>query len=181
MEQIEPKDVLGFWMEAGPEKWFAKSDAFDAELTTRFAAHLEAAKAGAYDGWMETTEGSLALIILLDQFSRNIHRGTPAAFAADAKALVLAKSLVERAVDMELPQQLRKWIYLPYEHSEDLQDQKICLEMFERSGLEENVKWAQLHLDAIEAFGRFPHRNEILGRVSSPAEIQFLKDGGFSG
>ncbi len=181
MSDIEAKDVLDFWLAAGPEKWFSKDDQFDAELSRRFSDSLEAAKGGDCDHWAETPQGSLGLIILFDQFSRNIHRGSHKAFEADEKARQLARDLVARGVDMEMPQALRKWVYLPYEHSEDLQDQDTCIELMKRTGSDDDVKWAEMHADIIRRFGRFPHRNKALGRASSPAELAFLDDGGFAG
>lgn len=181
MADIEPKDVLDFWFAAGKEKWFVKDEAFDAEISTRFKEHHDAAKRWELDSWRETAQGCLALIILLDQFGRNIYRGTADAFAADPKALALARSMVEKSMDMELPVDLRIWIYLPFEHSESMDDQERCIELLERSGMEEFLKWAHLHADVIREFDRFPHRNEALGRTSTPEEIAFLEEGGFSG
>jgi uncharacterized protein (DUF924 family) len=181
MTPIEPRDVLDFWMAAGEDKWFEKSDDFDDEIRARFGDHLEAAKQGAYDAWAETTQGKLALIIMLDQFSRNLHRGSAKAFEADAKALALAKGMIADKADMELPEDLRRWVYLPYEHSEDLGDQETCVKLMERTGSEESVKYAVIHLDIIKEFGRFPHRNPALGRTSTPEELKFLEDGGFAG
>jgi len=181
MTQIEPRDVLDFWISAGPEKWFTKDDDFDAEIERRFGDALRAAKTGIYDEWTETIEGTLALIILLDQFSRNVHRTSAEAFAADGKALKIAKDAVARGRDMELPQDLRIWVYMPYEHSENLDDQETCIELFARTGSDDLMKWAKLHADIIRQFGRFPHRNEALGRVSTAEEIAFLENGGFSG
>ena len=181
MAEIEPRDVLDFWFAAGEDKWFSKDEAFDAEITERFRDHHEAAKRGAYDRWQETANGTLALIILLDQFSRNMYRNSPDAFAADAKALALAKSMVERGSDMELPAAVRQWAYLPYEHSEVMADQDRCIELFERSGLDEAIEWARVHADVIRRFGRFPHRNAVLGRDSTPEELAFLEEGGFAG
>ena len=180
-ERLGPKDVLDFWFSAGEEKWFEKSDSFDAEITARFRHHHEAAREGAYDDWQETANGCLALIILLDQFPRNIYRGSAEAFAADAKALGIAKAMVEKGIDMELPQNVRMWIYLPYEHCEELATQERCIELMQRSGLVDVIEWAHTHADVIRRFGRFPHRNAVLGRESTPEEIAFLEDGGFSG
>lgn len=180
-DRIEPKDVLDFWFAAGEDKWFEKSDDFDAEISARFKAHHEAARQGAYDDWAETADGGLALIILLDQFPRNIYRDSADAYAADAKALAHARALVEEGFDMELPQQVRMWIYMPYEHSEDLADQERCIELMERSALADVIEWAYLHADIIRRFGRFPHRNAVLSRESTPEEIKFLEEGGFAG
>jgi uncharacterized protein (DUF924 family) len=178
---IEARDVLDFWIAAGAEKWFTKDAAFDAAIAAGFGAHLEAAKAGAYDGWSTTTHGSLALVIMLDQFSRNLHRGSTRAFEGDPKALALAKRMVAARADMELPAPLRKWAYLPFEHSEDMADQKTCVSLMERTGERDDLPWAIIHHDIIAQFGRFPHRNAVLGRVSTHEELRFLQDGGFGG
>ncbi len=180
-DQLEPKDVLDFWFAAGEEKWFEKSDEFDAEIIERFKHHHEAARDGAYEHWQETANGCLALIILLDQFPRNMYRGSAEAFAADAGALGLARSMVEKGIDMELPQNVRTWIYLPFEHSEELEDQERCIALMERSNLDDVIEWAHMHADIIRRFGRFPHRNAVLGRQSTPEEIAFLEEGGFAG
>ncbi len=180
-DRIEPKNVLDFWFAAGAEKWFEKSDDFDAEIIARFRSHHEAARDGSYDDWAETANGCLALIILLDQFPRNMYRGSAEAFAADDKALALAKATVEKGFDMELPQNIRMWIYLPYEHSEEMDDQERCIALMERSQLDDVVAWAHEHADIIRRFGRFPHRNTVLGRVSTAEEIAFLEEGGFAG
>lgn len=180
-DRIEPKDVLDFWFTAGEEKWFEKSDDFDAEIIEQFKAHHEAARDGAYDDWTDSANGCLALIILLDQFARNMYRGSAEAFAADAKALGLAKTTVEKGFDMELPQNVRMWIYMPYEHSEVMADQERCVELMERSQLDDVIEWAHQHADIIRRFGRFPHRNAVLGRDSTPEEVAFLEDGGFAG
>ena len=180
-DTLVPRDVLDFWFAAGEEKWFTKDEAFDQEITARFQDAHEAAKEGAYDSWMESTEGCLALIILLDQFPRNMYRGSAKAFAADAKALTLAKDIVARGVDAEVPADARTWLYMPFEHSEEMADQERCVALFERLGDEEKLKWAKIHADIIEKFGRFPHRNTVLGRQSTGEETEFLEDGGFSG
>lgn len=178
---IEPHDVLDFWLALKPEQYFEKDPALDAEITQRFQAHHEAAKAGAYDVWQATPEGTLALIILLDQFARNIYRDRAEAFAADPKALALAKAAIERGADMALEAELRQWIYMPFEHSEAIADQRDCVRLFERSGLDESATWARHHAEIIERFGRFPHRNAVLGRTTTPEEQAFLDEGGFSG
>lgn len=181
-QSIDPRDVLDFWFAAGQEKWFAKDDAFDAEITKRFKGPHEAARDGAYDGWAESAEGLLALIILLDQFPRNLYRGSAEMFAADQKAAAMTRLALERKVDGEVPQAARQFIYMPLMHSEELADQELCVKLFEADpALEENVSYAIDHRDIIARFGRFPHRNVILGRATSAEEQQFLDDGGFAG
>lgn len=180
-KRIGPDDVIGFWLKAGSEKWFGKDPGFDAEITRKFLSHHEAAQAGRYDSWRETSKGALALIILLDQFARNIHRTSPLAYACDAKALELAREAVDRGFDEAVDLDLRQFFCMPFMHSEDLADQALCLEICGRLGLDDTHEWAVMHADIIRRFGRYPHRNEILGRKSTPAEIAFLEHGGFSG
>ena len=178
---LAPQAILDFWLNQPPERWFTPDPAFDREIAERFGTALEHAKRGAYGAWAETAEGALALIILLDQFSRNIHRGTAAMFAADAKALAVAKHMVAAGQDLALPVDLRSWVYLPFMHSEALTDQDACIALSARSGLEDSLHWAQVHADIIRRFGRFPHRNPLLGREMTEDEQRFLDEGGFSG
>jgi uncharacterized protein (DUF924 family) len=178
---VDARTVVDFWMLAGPERWFTKDAAFDGALAVRFGAALKQARLGAFDRWGETPEGALGLILLLDQVSRNIHRGSPLAFAADAKALALAKASVGRGFHQKLIPPLAMWLLMPFEHAEDVDAQHRCVALFASIGLNEMVYWAQLHLDIIARFGRFPHRNAVLGRKSTAEEIAFLKSGGFSG
>jgi uncharacterized protein (DUF924 family) len=178
---IDPGEVIDFWFAAGPEKWFGKAPDFDAEIAARFGEAAERAAAGAFDHWTQTRDGTLALILILDQFRRNILRGTPGAFAADAKALAIARAAVARGLDRELPREQRKWIYLPFEHAEDLEVQQQSVALFEANAIAEDLEWALDHLDIIACFGRFPHRNAILGRTSTPDEEEFLANGGFAG
>lgn len=178
---MTPETVLRFWEAAGPARWFTKDPAFDGALAVRFGEALAQARAGTFDHWGETPEGALGLVILLDQVSRNIHRGSPLAFAADAKALALAKAWIGRGYHQKLVAPRAIWLLMPLEHAEDLDAQQRCVALFRSMGLSEMAHWAQIHLDIIARFGRFPHRNAILGRASTPAEIAFLKAGGFAG
>lgn len=178
---MTPDVVVRFWTEAGPSRWFTRDAAFDGTLAVRFGGALEEARHGAFDHWGETPRGALGLVILLDQFSRNIHRGSPLAFAADPRALALARSCIARGFHQRLPAPFAAWFVMPYEHAEDLDAQHRGVALFRTMGLHDQAHWAQVHLDIIARFGRFPHRNPILGRVSTPAEIAFLKAGGFSG
>ena len=175
------EDVIDTWMSAGEERWFTKDPAFDGALSVRFRSALAEARNGAFDHWAKTPRGALGLVILLDQFSRNIHRGSPLAFAADAKALRLAKDVVAKGFDRAFPPPQATWFYLPFTHAEDLECQMRCVALHTTRGPPDMVYWAQLHLDIIAKFGRFPHRNPILGRKSTPAELAFLAAGGFSG
>jgi uncharacterized protein (DUF924 family) len=178
---VDAKAVVDFWMLAGEERWFTKDAAFDGALAVRFGNALKQARLGAFDHWAETPEGALGLVILLDQVSRNTHRGSPLAFAGDAKALVLAKTSVNRGYHQKLVPPLARWLLMPFEHAEDLDAQNRCVALFASMGLNDMVYWAQLHLDIIARFGRFPHRNAVLGRRSTAEEIAFLQAGGFSG
>lgn len=178
---MTPQEVAGFWMQAGEGRWFAKDAAFDGTVSVRFRAALDEARTGAFDHWGETPEGAVGLVILLDQIPRNIHRGTPLAFAADAHALRLAKAWIGRGYHVRLPAPRASWLLMPLEHAEDLDAQQRCVALFGTIGLHDMRYWAQVHLDIIARFGRFPHRNAILGRTSTPEEIAFLAAGGFSG
>jgi uncharacterized protein (DUF924 family) len=178
---MTPDDVVDFWLAAGESRWFTRDPAFDGQLSVRFRAALAQARDGAYDHWRETPRGMLALILLLDQFSRNIHRGTPLAFASDRKALGLAMKAVARGDHLSMPATLARWIILPFEHAEDLDAQRRCVALFSIRDPDDMTQWAELHLDIIARFGRFPHRNAILGRKSTPEELAFLAAGGFSG
>lgn len=178
---ITPDNILDFWLGQPHERLFAADSAFDAEIANRFGAVLDAAKTGAFDGWAETPRGALALVILLDQFSRNIHRGTRDAFAADDKALMLARQAIASGFDMEFPADQRAWFYLPFMHSESLDDQLTCIKLAKAAGLADTLHWAEVHAEIIRCFGRFPHRNPILGREMSEEEQAFLDAGGFRG
>lgn len=178
---MTPQDVTGFWEQSGEARWFFKDAAFDGALKVRFGAALAAARDGAFDTWGETPEGALGLVILLDQVPRNIHRGSPLAFAADARALRLAKGWIGQGFHQKLAAPRARWLIMPFEHAEDLDAQRRCVALFQTMGLSEMAHWAQVHLDIIARFGRFPHRNTVLGRVSTPGEVAFLKAGGFSG
>lgn len=175
------QDVVDFWLSLPPSAHFKKDPAMDAELAKRFGEALTAARHGDHDNWAETTEGALGLVILLDQFSRNIHRDTPDMFATDAKALQVAKQVIASGEHTTLPIDHQKWLFMPFMHSEDLADQEQCIELCRAANLEANIPYAIEHADIIRRFGRFPHRNAILGRTSTPEEVEFLEAGGFSG
>lgn len=178
---VDAKTVVDFWMLAGPERWFEKDAAFDGALAVRFGGALKQARLGVFDHWGETPEGALGLVLLLDQVSRNTHRGSPLAFAGDAKALALAKASVSRGYHQKLVPPLAMWLLMPFEHAEDLDAQHRCVALFGTLGLHDMVYYAQMHLDIIARFGRFPHRNRVLGRRSTAAEVAFLQAGGFAG
>lgn len=185
-----PDEVLAFWFgEPGsPDcckpraEWFVKSDAFDARIRERFGATVQAALDGGCEHWCDDRRGALAYLIVLDQFTRNIHRGTPAAFAGDPQALAAARRIVERGWDKAYQPAQRSFCYLPFEHSESAADQQESLRLFGElkrdTGDGGGYDWALKHQRVIERFGRFPHRNEILGRQSTAEEIAFLEEPG---
>ncbi len=174
-------DVLEFWLKAGPEAWFSKSDEFDASLKKQFGSLLEKAAANELKSWEGEPDSALALIIVLDQFSRNLFRNDARAFAQDQLCLRIAKSALEKGFDQRVEQQLRQFFLMPLMHSESIHDQRQCVFLFHAINLPDNLKFAILHRDIIERFGRFPHRNSVLGRATSSAERTFLNSGGFSG
>jgi uncharacterized protein (DUF924 family) len=176
-----PHDVVAFWRDAGPEKWFRKDAAFDAAIRQRFGALHEAAAAGRLDGWAENPEGALALILLLDQFSRNLHRGSPLAFAQDVRARSVAERAIAAGFDLAVPADLRLFLYLPFEHSEAIADQERCVRLCHALPDRGLLPYARDHERIIRRFGRFPHRNAALGRHTTPAEQAFLDGGGFAG
>ena len=179
---ITPDEVLNFWFDGDPsvwrEVWFEKDSEFDSSCA-RFADALQDARQGAYDHWTHTPRGTLALVILLDQFSRNLHRDSPEAFAADAKARDIARAAVASGIDKALGPMERMFVYLPFEHSEDLADQDEAMRLFEmlRDALSsETLAYAEDHREVIRRFGRFPYRNAALGRESTPEELAWLAE-----
>lgn len=177
---ISPTHVLAFWREAGPARWFGKNAEFDQRFSREFlAAHMAAARRE-LDHWLEDAEGALALLILLDQFPRNVFRGTAHMFATDPLALVFARIAIERGYDMAADEALRVFFYLPLEHSESLADQQRSVELCAPLG-GQYADYARVHLEVIERFGRFPHRNPVFGRETTGEERAFLDAGGFSG
>jgi len=179
-DQISPAEVIAFWREAGAERWWTKNDTFDDTVRSRFLALWTSAAAGGLEAWRGSDDGALALVIVLDQFPRNMFRGDRRTYATDVFALAVAKDAVAHGVDLRTDEDLRQFIYMPFMHSEQLADQERCVELFGKSG-EENRKYAEGHADIVRRFGRFPHRNAVLGRDSTAEELDFLKSGGFSG
>ena len=175
-----PATVLAFWRAAGPDKWFEKDAAFDADIREKFLATYEAAAAGRL-AWDDGPEGTLALLIVLDQFPRNMFRNSARAFAADARARTVATRAIERGFDQRIAVPERSFFYLPFEQSESLADQERAVALNRASGDADALKWAEVHADIIRRFGRFPHRNEALARVTTPEEHAFLDGGGFAG
>ncbi|OIN50630.1 hypothetical protein BLL37_23835 [Pseudomonas azotoformans] len=172
--------VIDFWQHAGPKRWFAKDDAFDASFRDTFhTAHLQAARRE-LESWLDSAHGALALLILLDQYPRNAFRGTAHMFATDPLARLYARRMVDAGLDRQVDPALRAFCYLPFEHSEDPADQQRSLELNRQ--LDANTfHWAKEHARIIEQFGRFPHRNEVLARATTDAERRFLEAGGFAG
>jgi uncharacterized protein (DUF924 family) len=183
-----PGDVLAFWFGPTPHveraEWFRKDAAFDAAIRERFGDALARGLAGAYGEWCGEPHGALARVVLLDQFTRNAFRDTPRAFAGDARALATADEAIARGFDAALDRYERWFLYMPYEHSEDRAMQRRALELFgalaRDEGLDGPLPYAERHAAIVERFGRFPHRNAILGRESTPEEIAFLREPGSS-
>jgi uncharacterized protein (DUF924 family) len=176
-----PDDILAFWFgELQPAQWFRPDPALDASIAARFGDTLIALRQHVPPVWTATPRGTLAAVIVLDQFPRNIHRGTPGAFASDAAALALASDLIARGGDRELNDVERQFLYMPYQHAEDLGVQERSLELYRALGNANVLDFAQRHRDIIARFGRFPHRNAILGRVSTAEETAFLTQPGSS-
>lgn len=181
MKLYDFADVLNFWFnELTPQQWFAKSDALDETIKHRFGATLKAASQGELWQWRESAKGRLAEIIVLDQFSRNVYRDRPASFAQDAMALVLAQEAVALKVDANFNASEKAFLYMPYMHSESALIHQQAVQLFNQSGLETNYNFELKHKEIIDKYGRYPHRNAILGRESSPDELAFLKQPGSS-
>lgn len=168
--------VLDFWFsESSEEDWFKKNDAFDATLRERFSWTHAAAAEGALDGWAETPDGRLALLILLDQMSRNLYRGDARAFAQDGKAIAIARRALAEGDHAVASRDRRLFLYLPFEHSENPADQALCMALFTALGDDRLIDFAERHKVIVDRFGRFPHRNAVLGRESTAEEISFLE------
>ena len=178
---MQPQPILHFWFEElTPKQHFVKDTALDETIRTRFGDTLEAAARCELFAWRKTPEGRLAEILVLDQFSRNVYRDTPQAFAQDALALVLAQELVASGQDLSLPSAQRVFAYMPYMHSESALVHAQAVPLFSQPGMEDNLSFEIRHQAIIERFGRYPHRNAILGRPSSPDELAFLSEPGSS-
>jgi uncharacterized protein (DUF924 family) len=181
MADISPQDILSFWRDAGDDRWWNKNDAFDAEIRSRFLGLWTEAAAGGLAHWRESDDGALALVIVLDQFPRNMFRNDARTYVSDALAREVAKRAIADGVDTRLDGKMRNFLYMPLMHSEHLADHEQCIAMFERTGDAEQIKYAHHHADIVRRFGRFPHRNRLLGRTSTADEQAFLDSGGFSG
>lgn len=178
---MTPEDVLEFWRAAGHDRWWGKNDAFDAEIRKRFTDTWNAARNGHLSSWQASDHGALALVIVLDQFPRNIFRNDARAFSTDTVARDVASRAIAEGRDHRIDALLRSFMYMPFMHSENLADQERCVALFDQSGYEENHKFALDHAAIIRKFGRFPHRNLVLGREMKPEETAFLDGGGFTG
>lgn len=180
-----PQVVIDCWLRHGPQTWFSRNEALDAEIQSEYADLHFQASCCALSGWEETPEGTLALLLLLDQFPRNLFRGSGHSYATDPLARATARRALAKGFDRHVEPILRPFFYLPFEHSEDLEDQRYSVSLFEKhrdeTGDAEPLKWAIVHLDLIERFGRFPHRNAALGRETTPDEQAYLDADGFKG
>jgi uncharacterized protein (DUF924 family) len=183
IDNAPPADIVAFWRDAGPAMWFAEDAAFDAEIRRRFGAAHQAASAGIDESWATGAEGALAFLILTDQFARNIYRNSAHAFATDPLARVMADRAVTAGFDLATQARLRMFFYLPFQHHEDAAaSQARSLDLFTRhrdlTGDGEALRYARGHAALIARFGRFPHRNTVLGRQSTVEERAYLANGG---
>lgn len=175
------QEILHFWFEETPPAlWFQKNEEFDRQIRDRFLSAYKLAADGVCDPWRDSAEGCLALCVVLDQFPRNMFRGTPEAFATDARALNIARFAVSRGFDQTVPFERRRFMYLPFEHSEDMADQERSVALFKAMEGQDKLAYdyALRHYDVIARYGRFPHRNAILGRKNTPEEEEYLAQPG---
>ena len=176
---MNASEVIQFWfVEHGPEDWFKKSDTFDEKIRERFLSTYRSALLGELHAWRQSADGRLAEILVLDQFSRNIFRGSAQAFAGDPLALCLAQWAVDVGADQQLDKSRRPFLYMPYMHSESAKVHDVALALFEP--FPKNFEFEKKHKVIIDRFGRYPHRNDILGRQSTPEEVAFLQTPGSS-
>jgi uncharacterized protein (DUF924 family) len=187
METERAQQVLDFWFNAetgGPARWFRRDPQFDETLRTRFGADVDAALAGRLDAWAATAEGALALVVLLDQLTRNLFRGDGRAFDGDERARRIADDAIARRFDAALPVERRRFLYMPFVHSEQIADQHLAVTLFEGCADDDAGRtaadFARRHCVIVERFGRFPHRNAALGRTSTAEELEFLQQPGSS-
>jgi uncharacterized protein (DUF924 family) len=176
-----PAEVLAFWLGAGPDKWYRKDESFDAEIRARFLPTYEAAVSGRLADWEASAEGALALLIVLDQFPRNMFRGSARIYAADPQARTAAARAIDNGFDQRYTVPERRFFYMPLMHSEDLADHERCIALCRAAGDADGLWWAEHHADISRRFGRFPHRNTILGRATRAEEQAFIDGGGFAG
>jgi len=178
---FSPDGIISFWRNAGEDRWFKADADFDAEVRARFHKLWQEARDDLHANWEKTADGMLALIIVLDQFPRNMFRGSAEAFSTDPQALALTKRAIEQGMDQRIDPDLRAFVYMPLMHSEDPKDQLRSVAVFRAFGNVNNLAFAEQHADIIGKFGRFPHRNTMLGRQTTVEEAAFLADGGFKG
>ncbi len=181
MTAFDPRAIIAFWRQAGPERWFTSDPGFDEAVREHLGPAHELAATGVLDERIAHPLEALALLLVLDQAPRNMFRGSPRAFATDAQARRVAEKAIAGGWDQRVPRVLRGFFYLPLMHSEDLADQERCCVLYAAMGDAGGLHWAEVHRDIIARFGRFPHRNEVLGRETTEEEAQFLADGGFRG
>lgn len=179
--RISPIDIVTFWREAGTDRWWKKDDTFDATIRARFLATWEQAARGGLQDWRASDDGLLALVIVLDQFPRNMFRNDARTYATDRLARDVASAAIDAGVDQRIDPELRQFLYMPFMHSEELADQERCVALFRAACEPESAKYADQHADIVRRFGRFPHRNKLLGRASTEDEQTYLDEGGFSG
>ena len=179
--EATPADILTFWRDAGRDRWYRRDAVFDAEIRRRYLDLWRKAAAGGLSAWEATDDGALALTIVLDQFPRNMFRNDALTYSSDALAREVAGSAIGRGADARIEPLLVEFLYMPFMHSEQLSDQLRCVELFGGTDDAENLRYAEQHADIIRRFGRFPHRNRILGRSTTAEEQAFLDSGGFSG
>jgi uncharacterized protein (DUF924 family) len=179
--EVTPAEILAFWRAAGRERWYTRDEVFDAEVRRRFHELWRKAVAGELSAWETTDDGALALTIVLDQFPRNMFRDDARTYASDRLAREVASRAIARGADLRVDAALLEFMYMPFMHSEELADQLRCVELFRKAGNTDNVGYAEDHADIVRRFGRFPHRNRLLGRTTTADEQAFLDSGGFSG
>lgn len=170
-----PQDIIDFWFsEAARKLWFKSTPEFDLQLRETYQDSWERARRGELDHWMQSADGCLALVVVLDQFPLNMFRNTAQSYATEAQSREVARVALEKNFDQALDAERKAFLYMPFMHSESLEDQQLALELFAQPGLENNLRFARHHHDIVAKFGRFPHRNEALGRDSTAAEIEYL-------
>lgn len=168
-------EIIDFWFSQPVRPmWFQSTPEFDAELRQRYEPLWESARVGAIDHWENQAEGALALVIVLDQFPLNMYRGLPLGFSTEAQALKVSLRAIQGGLDLRFLESQKAFLYMPFMHSEDLADQTFSVSLFGNAGLESNLRFARHHHEIIQRFGRFPHRNRILGRESTAEEIEYL-------
>jgi len=179
--ETTPAEILAFWRDAGRDRWYRRDDGFDTQVRARYLGLWQKATAGELSSWETTDDGALALTIVLDQFPRNMFRDDAMTYSSDTLAREVAGRAIDRGTDARIEASLLEFLYMPFMHSEQLGDQLRCVELFRGTANADNLGYAERHADIIRRFGRFPHRNRILGRATTVEEQAFLDSGGFSG